>query len=127
MRSKNHLCRVWLRGVLATGMVIMSGLALAQSEWPTRPVHISVGSSPGGVPDVVARTLAKHLSERTGKDFVVENRPGAGGNVAARSVAQGRPDGHTLLVTGVNYAVNQTLLPNPGYDYDKDLLPVAGL
>lgn len=117
----------WLRGLVAGSLVALSTAALAQSEWPTRAVHISVGSSPGGVPDVVARTLAKHLNELTGKDFVVENRPGAGGNVAARTVTQGRPDGHSLLVTGVNYAVNQTLLPNPGYDYDKDLLPVAGL
>jgi tripartite-type tricarboxylate transporter receptor subunit TctC len=79
----------------------------------------------GGLPDIVPRELSNYLSASIGVPVVVENRPGAGGNIAAGFVAKADPDGHTLLVTGTNVAVNPTLLPNPGFDYGRDLVPVS--
>ena len=75
--------------------------------------------------DIVPRALSNYLSASIGVPVVVENRPGAGGNVAAAVVARAEPDGHMLLVTGSNQAVNPTLLPNPGFDYERDLAPVS--
>ncbi len=79
----------------------------------------------GGLVDFVPRELSNYLSASLGVPVVVENRPGAGGNIAAAFVARAEPDGHTLLVTGTNQAVNPTLLPNPGFDYERDLVPVS--
>jgi len=75
--------------------------------------------------DIVPRELSNYLSASIGVPVIVENRPGAGGNIAAAIVAKAEPDGHTLLVTSSNQAVNPTLLPNPGFDYERDLVPVA--
>jgi tripartite-type tricarboxylate transporter receptor subunit TctC len=108
--------------------VILSSVANAQTaQWPTKPVKIVVMASPGGLVDVAARIIATHLSKTTTHSVVVENRPGAGGNIATDFVAKSAPDGHTLLSTGSNHAVNQTLLPNPGFDYIKDVAPVTML
>jgi len=75
----------------------------------------------------VPRTLSNPLAASIGVPVVVEDRPGAGGNVAAVVVARAEPDGHTLLVTGSNLVANRTLLPNPGFDYERDLAPVSML
>jgi tripartite-type tricarboxylate transporter receptor subunit TctC len=105
--------------------------AWAQSDapdWPgTKPIRFEVIAAPGGLIDIVPRTLSNHLAASIGVPVVVEDRPGAGGNVAAAVVARAEPDGHTLLVTGSNQAVNPTLLPNPGFDYKRDLAPVSML
>jgi tripartite-type tricarboxylate transporter receptor subunit TctC len=107
------------------------GAAWAQSGvpvWPgTKPIRFEVIAAPGGLVDIVPRTLSNSLAASIGVPVVVENRPGAGGNVAAAVVARAEPDGHTLLVTGSNQAVNPTLLPNPGFDYERDLAPVSML
>ena len=95
--------------------------------WPTRSVKIVVIASPGGLVDVAARIIANHLAKTTPHAVVVENRPGGGGNIATDFVAKSAPDGHTLLSTGSNHAVNQTLLPNPGFDYIRDVAPVTML
>jgi tripartite-type tricarboxylate transporter receptor subunit TctC len=75
--------------------------------------------------DLVPRVLSSYLSASIGVPVVVENRAGAGGNIAAGFVAKAEPDGHTLLVTGTNQVVNPMLLPNPGFDYEHDLVPVS--
>jgi tripartite-type tricarboxylate transporter receptor subunit TctC len=107
------------------------GVARARSgapDWPgTKPIHFEVVAAPGGLVDMVPRTLANHLAASIGVPVVVENRPGAGGNVAAAVVARAEPDGHTLLVTGSNLVVNPTLLPNAGFDYERDLAPLSML
>ena len=115
-------------------LVLLGGLlcaARAQSgapDWPgTKPIRFEVVAAPGGLVDLVPRTLSNHLAASIGVPVVVEDRPGAGGNVAAALVARAEPDGHTLLVTGSNQAVNPTLLPNPGFDYERDLAPVSML
>ena len=113
-------------------LLLLGGLlcaAWAQSDapdWPgTKPIRFEVVAAPGGLVDIVPRTLSNPLAASIGVPVVVENRPGAGGNVAAVVVARAEPDGHTLLVTGSNLVVNQTLLPNPGFDYERDLAPVS--
>ena len=95
-------------------------------DWPGgRPIRFEVTAAAGGLIDFVPRELAGPLSARLGVPVVVEDRPGGGGNIAANLVAKAARDGHTLLVTGLNQAVNPTLLPNPGFDYQRDLMPVA--
>jgi tripartite-type tricarboxylate transporter receptor subunit TctC len=104
--------------------VCLAALAVAQ-VWPQRPVHIIVITPAGGFPDFAARILAKELTGPLGQPVVVENRPGAGGNIAAGAVAAAPADGHTILLTGNNHAVNATMLPNPGFDYVKSFAPIG--
>jgi tripartite-type tricarboxylate transporter receptor subunit TctC len=115
-----------LRVLLAAILCVLSLGAQAQA-WPSREVKILVIASPGGFPDITARILATHLSQSLGQPVMVENRAGAGGNIATLAVAKAAPDGHTVLLTGNNHAVNPTLLPNPGFDYQRDLAPVSML
>jgi tripartite-type tricarboxylate transporter receptor subunit TctC len=97
----------------------------AQS-WPgSQPLKFEAMAAAGGLIDFVPRVLSRRLAAGIGVPVVVENRPGAGGNIAAGYVAKAEPDGHTLLVTGSNQAVNPTLMPNPGFDYERDLAPVS--
>ena len=129
-RLRRNASRQFVGCVMAVAAAVAMAtpsLSFAEKAWPQKPVKLVVMASPGGVPDVVARRLGQYLSEGVGAEVIIENRPGAGGNVAARHVAESSPDGHTLLVTGVNHAVDQTLLPNPGFDYTKDLAGVSGL
>jgi tripartite-type tricarboxylate transporter receptor subunit TctC len=101
-------------------------IAWAQT-YPARPVRWIVGFPAGGAADIVARIMAQSLSERLGQQFVIENRPGAGSNIAAASVVRAPPDGYTLLwITQVN-ATNATLYDNLGFDFIRDFVPVASI
>src|ERR1041385_9491994 len=91
--------------------------------WPQKPLRILVIATPGGYPDIAARILAVHLAPLLGQPVLVENKAGGGGNIAPAAVAKAAPDGYTLLLTGNNHAVNPTLLPDPGFDYEKDFAP----
>ncbi|HET7670868.1 MAG TPA: tripartite tricarboxylate transporter substrate binding protein [Burkholderiales bacterium] len=98
--------------------------AFAQ-DWPKgRAVHIVVGFAPASTTDTVARLVAPKLSEAIGQSVIVENKPGAGGNVAAQQVKRAAPDGYTLFVTSVAYAVNPSLYANAGYDPFSDFVPI---
>jgi tripartite-type tricarboxylate transporter receptor subunit TctC len=108
----------------AAALPAVSRLALAES-YPTRPVRIVSGFPPGGVNDTYARLIGQWLSQRFGQQFIVENRPGAGGNLAAESVARSAPDGYTLLLTTSADAWNATLYDNLKYNYVRDFVPVA--
>ena len=111
-------------------LAIAFGAAQASDapSWPAaKPIRFEVSAAAGGLIDLVPRRLSDYLSASLGVPVVVENRPGAGGNIAAAFVARAEPDGHVLLVTGSNQAVNPTLLPKPGFDYDNDLVPVSML
>jgi tripartite-type tricarboxylate transporter receptor subunit TctC len=92
----------------ATALPAAARIACAQS-YPARPVRLIVGLAAGGGQDIVARLLAQWLSERLGRQFIVENRPGAAGNLALEAVAAAPPDGYTLALLGVNNAINASL------------------
>jgi tripartite-type tricarboxylate transporter receptor subunit TctC len=96
-------------------------------DYPTRPVHLIVGFPPAGSGDITARLIGQWLSERLGQQFVIENRPGAGGNLAADAVAKAPPDGYTLHLTGSNDAWNATLYGNLKFNYIRDIVPVASV
>ena len=113
---------------LAAGAVILPAGSFAWAQgYPKRPIRWVVGFPPGGSTDIVARIMAPWLSERLGQQVVVENKPGAGTNLAAQSVVNAPPDGHTLLfVTPVN-AINATLYGALPFDFKKDIAAVAGI
>jgi len=110
----------------ATVCAAASPVAVAQT-YPTRPVRIIVGFAAGGAPDILARLFGQWLSERLGQPFVVENRTGAGGNIATEAVVEAPPDGYTLLLTSVGNAVNASLYDNLNYNFLRDIAPVAGI
>jgi tripartite-type tricarboxylate transporter receptor subunit TctC len=111
--------------LLFAALLFAAGTALAQWQ-PARPIRIVVPFAPGGQPDVVARALAEPLSKALGQPVVVENRPGAGGNIAAEVVARAAPDGHTLLMgTNGPLAVSPALYRNLAFDPLRDLAPVT--
>jgi tripartite-type tricarboxylate transporter receptor subunit TctC len=104
----------------------MSRIARAKT-YPTRPVRVIVGFAPGGAPDIVARLLAPSLSQRLGQPIIVENRTGAGSNIATEAVVNAPPDGHTLLLVSPPNFVNATLYEKLNYNFVRDIAPVAGL
>jgi tripartite-type tricarboxylate transporter receptor subunit TctC len=108
----------------AAALSPLSRVAYAQT-YPTRPVQIIVDLPAGLAPDVAARLIAPPLSERLGQAVVVENRPGAGGNIGAEAVVRAAPDGYTLLLEISGNAVNATLYPNLNFDFLRDIAPVA--
>ena len=101
-------------------------MAYAQA-YPARPVRIVVGFAAGGAPDIAARLVAQWLSERLGQQFVVDNRPGAGGNIATEIVLDAAADGYTLLLLNLSNAVNATLYQKLKYDFIRDIAPVASI
>jgi len=103
-----------------------SRFAWAQA-YPTRPVRILVASPPGGLADTLARLMGQWLSERLGQPFVIENRSGAGNNIAAEAVAHANPDGYTLLIVNPAHFLNSALYDRPTYNFVRDIAPVAGL
>jgi tripartite-type tricarboxylate transporter receptor subunit TctC len=106
-------------------------LALPRTAWgqayPTRPVRWVVGFAPAGGNDIVARLMGQWLTERTGQQFIVENRPGAATNIATEMVANAAPDGYTILLVGVSAAINTTLYDNLSFNFIRDIAPVAGI
>jgi tripartite-type tricarboxylate transporter receptor subunit TctC len=109
----------------AAALPAVSRIAWAQA-YPTRPVSIVVPFPAGGATDVVARVLAKGLSERFGQPVVVDNRPGANGAIGSASVAKARPDGYTLVMGGINtHAMNDSLIKPRPYDSAKDFAPIT--
>src|SRR3977135_4221554 len=102
--------------------VAFSGGAPAQG-WPEKPVRFVVGFTPGGPSDILARALGQKLAESWAQQVVIENKPGAGGNIAAEMVAKSVPDGYTLL-NATDKAVNMALYKSPGYS-DKDFIGVS--
>jgi tripartite-type tricarboxylate transporter receptor subunit TctC len=110
----------------AAALPAMSRIARAQA-YPARPVRIIVGFPPGGAADITARLMGQWLSERLGQPFVIENRPGAGTNIATEAVAKAPADGYTLLLVSVANTVNATLYKRLKFDFIRDIAPVAGL
>jgi tripartite-type tricarboxylate transporter receptor subunit TctC len=99
----------------------------AALDFPTRPVHIITPYPPGAGPDVIARLIAQWLGDRIGQQVVVDNRPGASGNIGTEKAAKSEPDGYTLLIAVSTNAINQTLYTNLNFDFRNDFVPVAGV
>jgi tripartite-type tricarboxylate transporter receptor subunit TctC len=101
-------------------------VARAQA-YPTRPVRIIVGQAAGSGSDTAARLIGQWLSERVGQPFIIENRPGAAGNIATEAVVRAPPDGHTLLLVNTGNAINATLYDKLNFEFIRDIAPVAGI
>jgi tripartite-type tricarboxylate transporter receptor subunit TctC len=110
----------------AAALPAVTRMARAQN-YPTRPVRLVVGFAAGGGTDIAARLIGQWLSERLGKPFIIENRPGAGSSVAAEAVAVSAPDGYTLLVAGTANAINATFYDRLNFNFTRDIMPVAGV
>ena len=104
----------------------VSQLAWAQA-YPTRPVRIIVPFAPGGANDIAARLIGQWLSERLGHQFLIENRPGGGGNIGIETVVRAPADGYTLLVVGSTAAINATLYEKLNYNFIRDIAPGASI
>jgi tripartite-type tricarboxylate transporter receptor subunit TctC len=111
---------------IAAALPALPHLACA-ADYPARPVRIDIGFNAGGAPDVVVRLLAQWLSQKTGQSFIVDNRPGAGGNIATEAVLRAPADGYTLLELGSPNFINATLSLDPNFDLIRDIIPVAGI
>jgi len=114
---------------LAAGAVALpavSRIAWAQA-YPARPVRIIVGQAAGSGSDTAARLIGQWLSERLGQQFIIENRPGAAGNIATEAVVRALPDGHTLLLVNAGNAINATLYDKLNFNFIRDIAPVAGI
>jgi tripartite-type tricarboxylate transporter receptor subunit TctC len=112
--------------VASVALPALSRIAQAQS-YPSRPVRIVSISAAGGTSDITARLMGQWLSERLGQSFIVENRPGAGGNIAAELVAKSPPNGYTLLAVGSNLMIGASLYDKLGYDLIRDIAPIGGI
>jgi tripartite-type tricarboxylate transporter receptor subunit TctC len=112
--------------VIALALALLSAGAQAQTAWPTKPIKILVGFAAGGSTDVTARIIGQALSERLGQPVVIENRAGAGGNIAADAAAKADPDGYTLLMaTSTTFATNPNLYKTLPFDVQKDFEPIT--
>ena len=114
---------------LAAGAVVLPAVAsIARADtYPSRPVHVLVGLPPGSTPDIVARLSGQWLSQRLGQSFFVDNRPGAGSNLATVAVVRAPADGYTLLFIQAGNAINVSMYPNVSFNFLHDIAPVASI
>ncbi|TQF35748.1 MFS transporter [Bradyrhizobium sp. UNPF46] len=123
------MLRILRRGVF--GLAVLSGLFSvtppASAAYPDRPVHWFIGFAAGGPVDIVARIMAQALSDRLGQQFIVENKAGSGGNIAAAAAINSPPDGYTLLFVAPNNAISTSLYKKLPFDFIRDTVPVASI
>jgi tripartite-type tricarboxylate transporter receptor subunit TctC len=116
----------WISPAVALALALLPVAARAQTAWPAKPIKILVGFAAGGSTDVTARIIGQALSERLGQPVVIENRAGAGGNIAADAAAKADPDGYTLLMaTSTTFATNPNLYKTLPFDVQKDFEPIT--
>src|SRR5712671_2767063 len=116
------------RLALAVACLTVAGIEDASAlDYPTKPVRIVVAFGPSGAADIMARLIAQWLSERLGQTFIIENRPGAGGNIGTEAAVRAPPDGYTLHLVGPANAVNATLYDKLSFNFIRDIVPVAGI
>ena len=119
--------RTFLRlAAAAVALPAVSRIASAQA-YPSRPIRIIIGYTPAGSADITARLMGQWLSERLGQTVVIENRPGAGTNLATEAVVRAPADGYTLLLVAPANAINATLFEKLNHNYLRDIAPVAGI
>ncbi|MEA2934644.1 MAG: hypothetical protein QOD74_1290 [Variibacter sp.] len=118
-----------LRTILLAAAVACSCISnsLAADQYPSRIVKWVVGYPAGGTTDIVARLIGQRLSEKLGQQFVIENRPGAGNNIATEAVVNAPPDGYTLLLVNPANGINASLYPKLSFNFIRDIAPVAGI
>jgi tripartite-type tricarboxylate transporter receptor subunit TctC len=112
---------------LAAPSIVSSRALGAGIDWPAKPVHIIVPFTPGGSTDITARLFGQYLSEKLGQQFIIENKPGAGNNIATEQMINAPPDGYTLFLTNPANAINQTLYSKISFNFIRDTEPVAGI
>jgi tripartite-type tricarboxylate transporter receptor subunit TctC len=117
--------RKFLKSAIAAAALAAAPRAGHAQSYPTRPIRLVVGQPPGTAPDTIARLLAQWLGQRLGQSVVVENRPGAGLNLATETVVRAAPDGYTLLLSSLSNAINATLYAHLPFDFIRDIAPVA--
>jgi tripartite-type tricarboxylate transporter receptor subunit TctC len=122
-RSRRGFLRLAAGGVTLPALC-RSVLAL---DYPTRPIHWIIGFPPGGGADIVARIMGSWLSQRLGQQIIIENKPGAGTNIATQAVISSPPDGYTLLWAGISNVINASLYGTLPFDFLRDIAPVAGI
>jgi tripartite-type tricarboxylate transporter receptor subunit TctC len=123
-----HFPRRRLLYLAACGAALSASSRITQAQsYPSRPVRMIVGLAAGGGQDIVARLMGQWLSERLGRQFIIENRPGASGNLALEAVANAPADGYTLALLGVNNAINASLTNKPGFEFLRDIAPVGAI
>jgi len=119
--------RAFMRGAAAAAALSAFPHAARALDYPTRPVHWIIGFPPGGGADIVARILGAWLAERLGQQVIIENRPGAGTNIATEYVVHSAADGYTLLWASVSNAINASIFSDLSFDFLKDIAPVSGV
>jgi tripartite-type tricarboxylate transporter receptor subunit TctC len=120
------ISKIWMRIALAASVVLLTVLPVAAADYPSRPVTLVVAFTPGGPSDVLARIVGKKMEQLLGQPFVIENRPGAGGNIAAEGVAHAAPDGYTLLMGNNSIlATNEALYKHINYSPGKNFVPIT--
>lgn len=112
-------------GTFFIAVTLVQATPVRAQEYPTKPIRVIIGFKAGGGVDTVARTVGSALSQQLGQPFVIEYRPGASTNIAIKALMESAPDGHTLMLTANNAAINPALFSPPPFDPEKDFLPVA--
>jgi tripartite-type tricarboxylate transporter receptor subunit TctC len=119
--------RAMLCAAAATAVLLATPLPALAQAWPNKPIKLIVPFPPGGGTDTFARPLAQKLAAQLGQSVVIDNRGGAGGNIGATAAAKSAPDGYTFLLGAVHHTVAMTVYKTPGFDVEKDLMPITGV
>jgi tripartite-type tricarboxylate transporter receptor subunit TctC len=119
--------RAMLCAAAATAVLLATPLPALSQAWPNKPIKLIVPFPPGGGTDTFARPLAQKLAAQLGQSVVIDNRGGAGGNIGATAAAKSAPDGYTFLLGAVHHTVAMTVYKTPGFDVEKDLMPITGV
>jgi tripartite-type tricarboxylate transporter receptor subunit TctC len=123
----NRLLDCMRVSLFALAALAIAGADARALDYPTRPVHIVVGYPAGGSTDIIARLIGQYLADRLGQQFVIDNRPGAGNNIATELVANAAPDGYTLLLVNPANGINATFYEHLPFNFIRDIAPVAGV
>jgi tripartite-type tricarboxylate transporter receptor subunit TctC len=119
--------RTFLRLTAGAALAPLTPRLACALDYPTRPIKLVIGFTPGGPADILARLISQRLGERLGQPFVIENRPGGGTTIATESVVRAAPDGYTLLWATSSFAINASLYEKLNYDFIRDIAPVANV
>jgi tripartite-type tricarboxylate transporter receptor subunit TctC len=119
--------RIWIASATCAFASLFTSVASAQDKYPDRQISIIVAATPGNANDILARAIARRLSEKFGVPAIVDNKPGAGGTIGATLLARAKPDGYTLMVQSTSLTTAQVVYKKPGFDVEKDFTPIAML